>query len=368
MPSNNNTKASTLPSLLHTTIANGRFLLTKELGQGSFARVYLAEETSTRDKYAVKCMTRYEYYSEEDVEQRKEFTYHRHASEHSSRVAHLYEVIYEHKFVFAVLDFYEGGTLFDAISDGKVFHNNPFMIKTTWFDLADAVSEVHGAGIYHRDLKPENVLVSEDCYHTFVADFGLATKEAISEVFQVGTPCYMSPECLNLDLTHDIWSPETGDVWALFLVLFNMATGRRPFEFADESDACYAAFSEDSDYLQKAFGLTDEFNELCIRVLHPDFRDIRTVAELKEEVAPIQDFAEAAPEPIVTAFDSMSTLSEVELSTPLTFAIDVAVVDDDVEPMTLSPQPAKHKRRALLPRIPKRLPAFVKACRRIIHL
>ena len=104
--------------------------------------------------------------------------------------------------------------------------------------LADAVSAAHRQGILHRDLKPENVMLTPDG-RLKVLDFGLAklrvdasdddqTTRETQSVTQdgriVGTVAYMSPEqAQGLPVDH------RSDVFALGILLYEMATGERPF-------------------------------------------------------------------------------------------------------------------------------------------
>jgi serine/threonine protein kinase len=96
-------------------------------------------------------------------------------------------------------------------------------------ELADALARAHHLGVIHRDIKPENVLLTKDGTPklgdfglAMVVDTGLSTANAL-----LGTMAYLSPEALaghTLDAR--------ADLWALGVMLFEMLTGKRPFEAA----------------------------------------------------------------------------------------------------------------------------------------
>jgi serine/threonine protein kinase len=94
--------------------------------------------------------------------------------------------------------------------------------------LSSALAVAHGRGVLHRDIKPGNILMDDDG-EPFLADFGLARligEQGLTQqgVF-VGTPHYASPEQVTLDPLD-----ERSDIYALGLVIFEMATGRKAFE------------------------------------------------------------------------------------------------------------------------------------------
>ncbi len=101
--------------------------------------------------------------------------------------------------------------------------------------IADAVAYAHAAGIVHRDLKSSNIVLTPEG-RPKVLDFGLALRmpseggersdsTATSEPGVAGTPQYMSPESLRGDSSNP-----RSDVWSLGIVLYEMATGRRPYD------------------------------------------------------------------------------------------------------------------------------------------
>ncbi len=104
----------------------------------------------------------------------------------------------------------------------------------------EAIAEAHAMGIVHRDIKPSNLFLAEKRDGTCVikvldfglADFGTAGKPREPDV--VGTPHYMAPEVL-LGETFDARS----DVWSLGVVLFELLTGKPPFD-ADDTHAVWA--------------------------------------------------------------------------------------------------------------------------------
>jgi tetratricopeptide (TPR) repeat protein/predicted Ser/Thr protein kinase len=147
-----------------------------------------------------------------------------------------------------VPEIYETGTLGDGtpylvmeyISDPRLADHlaeigGPMLIATLsrFADaLLDALGAVHAHGIIHRDLKPENIFLRLDPPHAYLIDLGIAKQGSTSapvsltqEGEVLGTAVYMSPEqCMG---ESDV-GPAT-DIYALGVILYEMATGRPPF-------------------------------------------------------------------------------------------------------------------------------------------
>ena len=91
----------------------------------------------------------------------------------------------------------------------RYFHNDA-LITNVFLQILDAVEYCHEQGVYHRDLKPENVLCNEDGSRVVLADFGLATRQLVSDDLGVGSGYYMSPGMIPVrfgSFTHiSLWS------------------------------------------------------------------------------------------------------------------------------------------------------------------
>lgn len=116
----------------------------------------------------------------------------------------------------------------------KEHHRLPVRVATRVVaDVAAALAHAHARRVIHRDLKPSNIFYVEATGRAILSDFGLA--KPLDEVpitadgsRMMGTPHYMAPEQVLGDPT----TPRT-DIYQLGLVLFEMVTGRRPFEGKD---------------------------------------------------------------------------------------------------------------------------------------
>jgi serine/threonine protein kinase len=92
-------------------------------------------------------------------------------------------------------------------------------------ELCAGLGAAHDQGVLHRDLKPSNIVVDGDG-HVRIADFGIAayTSTAAGEIPLAGTPAFMAP-----DLFHDKPPSKQSDLYALGIVLYEVATGQQPF-------------------------------------------------------------------------------------------------------------------------------------------
>jgi serine/threonine-protein kinase len=141
---------------------------------------------------------------------------------------------------YLALEFLEGTDLDRLLeSRGRV----PFRDAFAWCaDACDGVAEAHGLGVVHRDLKPSNVFLADrgpgEPPLVKVLDFGIAAGEPaddsptkITKVgAAVGSPAYMSPEQMLSASDVDARS----DVWSMGTVLYELVTGKHPFQGASE--------------------------------------------------------------------------------------------------------------------------------------
>jgi len=144
--------------------------------------------------------------------------------------------------VFMVLEMVDGFTLRDLLSEkGSLSIEETF----SYFALIlSAVGAAHRMGILHRDLKPENILISKDG-RLKIADFGLArlpsnaaTATQESSVI-LGSVSYLSPEQVERGI-----SDTKSDVYSLGIVMFEMLTGRKPFEGESPIQIAYRHVNE----------------------------------------------------------------------------------------------------------------------------
>jgi hypothetical protein len=158
-------------------------------------------------------------------------------------VVQIYEVGTHDGRPFFSLEFCPGGNLAGRLRGGPLPAREAAGIVET---LARAVQYAHAQGIIHRDLNPANVLLTEDG-QVKITDFGLA-KQLQGGAGQtrtgavLGTPSYMAPE-QAAGKTRDIGPP--ADVYALGAILYELLTGRPPFQAATPLDILLQVLDRD---------------------------------------------------------------------------------------------------------------------------
>ena len=152
------------------------------------------------------------------------------ASLNHPNVATIYEVGESPSGPFIAMEYVEGLTLRDVLCSGSV--SQPVLLA--WASqVADALAAAHAVGIVHRDVKPENIMIAGD-HRAVVLDFGIARHVTLGAASEsrltmegslVGSVQYQAPEVLKGSDA----SPAS-DVFALGVILYEMATGRVPFD------------------------------------------------------------------------------------------------------------------------------------------
>lgn len=203
----------------------GGYEVLNKLGEGGMATVYLAKQQSMNRQVALKVLP--QQFLRDD-------TYLQRFEREVKIVSQL-----EHRSIVPVYDYGEyeaqpyiamrympAGSVDDLLQSGPL---RPEKILQIVQQIAPALDYAHGKDVLHRDLKPSNILLDDDG-GAFLTDFGIARiigEKGVSITTHgvVGTPSYMSPEQAQ---GKDI--DGRSDIYALGVMLFEMATGRRPFE------------------------------------------------------------------------------------------------------------------------------------------
>ncbi len=235
----------------------GRYEIRSPLGAGGMGEVYLAWDTRLGRAVALKLLPAH-FTGDEDRLRRFEQEACAASALNHPNILTIYEIGWvDDAAPFIATEFIEGVTLRQHISSARIGLAEALEIA---IQVASALAAAHAAGIVHRDIKPENVMLRPDGYIK-VLDFGMATlverrapttdTEALPGApvdahrgALTGTAQYMSPEQargLEVDTRSDIWS--------LGVVLFELVTGRRPFEGESRPEVLRAILSDESPVL-----------------------------------------------------------------------------------------------------------------------
>ncbi|KAL8418426.1 hypothetical protein RB594_001864 [Gaeumannomyces avenae] len=197
--------------------------VSRTLGEGSFGKVKLAVHKGTKQKVALKIISRKRLASTDmagRVEREIEYLQllrHPH-------IIKLYTVIKTDSEIIMVLE-YAGGELFDHIvQHGRLSEKQA---RRFFQQMLCAVEYCHRHKIVHRDLKPENLLLDENL-NVKIADFGLSNIMTDGNFLKTscGSPNYAAPEVISGKL----YAGSEVDVWSCGVILYVLLVGRLPFD------------------------------------------------------------------------------------------------------------------------------------------
>ncbi len=210
-------------NLIGTMLA-GRYEILEEIGKGGMAYVYKARCHFLNRLVAIKVL-------KEELRDDKEFV-HRFNTEAQAaarisnpHVVSIYDVGFENGLYYIVMEYVDGITLKEYIAEKGVI---PWRQAAEFAaQICEGLSAAHKKSVIHRDIKPQNIIMTEGGVLK-VTDFGIAraTTQATQSTSSstIGTVHYLSPEQARGGYTN-----ERTDIYSLGVVLYEMLTGRLPF-------------------------------------------------------------------------------------------------------------------------------------------
>jgi len=224
-PSDTRTVEVPTRELTRGTVFARRFEIIEEIGKGGMGTVYKAYDRKIREVVALKLL-KPEIASDVEVVERF-----RNEIKLARQVAHrhvcrMYDLDEEWLIIFISMEYVPGEDLKSFIR--RSGHLNESKAVALARQIAEGLAEAHRKGVVHRDLKPQNIMIDREG-NAKIMDFGIArslhTRGGTGSGVIIGTPEYMAPEQADgKDVDH------RADIYALGAILFEMVTGRLPFE------------------------------------------------------------------------------------------------------------------------------------------
>ncbi|MGE0325350.1 MAG: protein kinase [Polyangiaceae bacterium] len=216
------------------------YTILEELGRGGMGVVYKARQDALGREVALKMVLE----SHAQGESRSRFLAEAEAVArfHHPNIVQIYEIGEVDGRPFFSLEYVDGGNLEEQLAERPTDWKEAAQILVL---LAKAVHAAHENGIVHRDLKPANVLLEKDG-NPKITDFGIARRLDADRQTKtgniLGTPSYMAPE-QALGKNDEIGP--AADIYSLGAMLYDMLTGRPPFEAATTLDTLMQAVTRD---------------------------------------------------------------------------------------------------------------------------
>ena len=201
-----------------------RYEIIEELGRGGMGRVYRVMDTKINEEVALK-LIKPEIADSKTIERfGNELKMARKISH--KNVCRMYHLSEESGTHYITMEYVPGETLKDMIRMTKQL--SPGTAVSIAKQICAGLSEAHRMGVVHRDLKPQNVMIDKQG-NARIMDFGIArsleSEGTTRPGIIIGTPEYMSPEQTEFREVD-----QRSDIYSLGIILFEMLTGRLPFE------------------------------------------------------------------------------------------------------------------------------------------
>ena len=300
----------------------GPYEIESLLGKGGMGEVYRARDTRLDRQVAIKVLPA-ELSQDPTFKKRFEREAKTISQLQHPNVCTLHDVGSEDGVDFLVMEYLEGETLENRLRKGGLPIDEVLRIGS---EIAEAIEDAHRHGVVHRDLKPGNVMLTAT--GTKVLDFGLAkttrvgvvdpdaATETVAQTLTregriVGTMPYMAPEQLQ-GSTAD----SRTDIWALGCILYEMATGDRPFRGRTQADLIGAILKDDLQPPSKKGSLASEqLDHIVKRCLHRDpERRWQTAKDVSNELGESLETGRSAPSSVDADRPSIAVLPFANMS------------------------------------------------------
>ena len=301
------------------------YRIVEKLGAGGMGEVYLAEDTRLDRRVALKMLPAA---FTQDAERVRRFMQEAKAASalNHPNIITVHDIGESESGRFIVMELVAGRTLRAVIAED----NSVETLLALGQQMAKALSAAHAAGITHRDIKPDNIMVRDDGY-VKVLDFGLARlrrraegggmrdEEAETLLQQtmpgtvMGTVAYMSPEQARGETVS-----HPSDVFALGIVLYELATGRHPFKAETLVGYLHAiTLQEPQPLTQWKPELPAALNALILRMLSKDVRQRPTASEVAQALREIERQMDRASGEAVPLLSPSASLLAAEVETQI---------------------------------------------------
>ncbi len=244
-----------------------RYRIVREIGRGAMGRVYLAHDDLLDRDVALKELAVPEYLDEKEKEELRERF--RLEARAAARLSHphiltVHDIISAGERQFIVMEYLEGKTLRDVLAERSLSVEEVLSMAPM---IGDALHYAHSHGIVHRDIKPDNIFVLENG-NVKVADFGIAKMLKVSDRTHtdviMGTPNYIAPEMVRgRPYDHRV------DIFALGVTIYEMLSGRRPFDAENDFAVIYRVVTEEPLPLSE---LVEDAPPSLVRAVHKALR------------------------------------------------------------------------------------------------
>jgi hypothetical protein len=280
---------------------------------------------------------------------------------------------------YLVMDFVQGAPLRNAVEQGPMHPRRAIKIAR---QVLSALGHAHAQGIIHRDIKPENIVLEATpglTDHVRILDFGLAklmgSDSGLTVGMAIGTPNYMAPE-----QTREGTVDFRADLYAVGIVLFEMLTGKKPFDSTEVGEVFLKQLGMPAPKLRETrpeARFSAELEAVVLRAMQKSPADRYIDAEAMSQALELVPEANATPGPaafVIPPGPPEATLLQMtpaplfsgEHTSPDAAPPELALPAPAVSPAPVvspgpaeAPAPAPPRRRRLTAAVPSRRSAWL---------